>query len=155
MLSDAPLLDHAYHPRLGQFVSDVRFGGWRLKLYGLAAPDKGVGSELLARTRELAERSLPDGDAAHGAAFAIAHDARFPISLVYWWQATNELHQRIYVGEPGGLPDSSPVELTPAGCVWELAIVEFERRAWIEDVIGNAAGPDVERYLGRRFDGLI
>ena len=34
------------------------------------------------------------------------------------------------------------MELTPAGCVWELGIVEFERRAWIEDVIGNADGPD-------------
>ena len=44
---------------------------------------------------------------------------------------------------------------TPAGCVYELAIVEFERRAWIEDVIGNPDGPDVERYLGRRFGGLV
>ena len=40
-----------------------------------------------------------------------------------------------------------PVEWTPAGCVYELAIVEFERRAWIEDVIGNPDGPDLDRYI--------
>ena len=48
-----------------------------------------------------------------------------------------------------------PAPETALGCVWELGIVEFERRAWIEDVIGNPDGPDLERYMGRRFDGLV
>jgi len=150
----SPLAD-AYHRRLGRFVSEEVYGDWRLKLYGLAAPAKGVRPELLAATRQLAASSLPDAADTHGAAFAIAHDANYPIALVYWWQATNELHQRVFVGRPDDLSEMLPVALTPAGCVWELGIVEFERRAWIEDVIGNAAGPDIDRYMGRRFDGLI
>ena len=40
-------LAHAYHQRHGTFVSDERFGDWRLKLYGLAAPERGVRPELL------------------------------------------------------------------------------------------------------------
>ena len=96
-------------------------------------------------------RSLPDDG--YGASFAIAHDAAYPIALVYWWQGVNELHQRSFIGEK--IDGLEPVEWTPAGCVYELAIVEFERRAWIEDVIGNPDGPDVERYLGRRFGGLV
>lgn len=36
-----------------------------------------------------------------------------------------------------------------------LAIVEFERRARIEDVIGNPDGPDLDRYTARRFGGLV
>ncbi len=144
-------LDRTYAPRLAKFVSDERFGAWACKLYGLADPDKGVRAELLDRTRELAARSLPDEG--YGASFAIAHDAAYPIALVYWWQGVNELHQRSFIGETiGGL---EPVEWTPAGCVYELAIVEFERRGWIEDVIGNPDGPDLERYLGRRFGGLV
>ena len=39
------------------------------------------------------------------------------------------------------------MENQPTGCVWELAIVDFERRAWIEDVLANSPGPDLERYL--------
>ncbi len=47
------------------------------------------------------------------------------------------------------LPDQA------AGCVWELGIIDFERRAWLEDVLANPAGPDLERYLSRRLDADI
>jgi hypothetical protein len=144
-------LDRTYSPRLAGFVSEERFGAWRCKLYGLADPAKGVRPELLDATRERASANLP-GDG-YGASFAIAHDAAYPIALVYWWQGVNELHQRSFIG--ASIEGLEPVEWTPAGCVYELAIVEFERRAWIDDVIGNPDGPDLERYLGRRFGGLV
>ena len=153
MTSIAPALAHHYHQRLGQFVSEDRVGDWRLKLYGLAAPDRGVRPELLDITRALAEQSLPPAADAHGAAFAIAHDARFPIALIYWWQDENELHSRIYAG--ASLDRMEPADPTALGCVWELGIIEFERLAWIADVIGNPDGPDLDAYLSRRFDGMI
>ena len=152
-VTDLAGLDRVYQPRRAQFISDETFGDWQLKLYGLADPEKGVRAELLLATREYATRSLPEEG--YGAAFAIAHDAAYPISLVYWWQGVNELHQRSYVGRAEDLSDMEIVELTPAGCVYELAIVEFERRAWIDDVIGNPDGPDLERYLSRRFGGMV
>lgn len=148
---DVADLAHAYTPRLAQFISDEEIGDWRLKLYGLADPEKGVRRELLEKTREHAVSCLPEQG--YGAGFAIAHDAAYPIALVYWWQGINELHQRSFVGEE--IDALEPVEFTPAGCVYELAIVEFERRAWIDDVIGNPVGPDVERYLSRRFGGMV
>jgi hypothetical protein len=157
MTSIAPELARHYHQRLGEFVSEDRLGEWRLKLYGLARPEQGVRPELLEATRGLAGQSLPavDGDR-HGAAFAIAHDARFPIALIYWWQGLNEIHQRIFAGPEGAAPsDLREITGQPMGCVWELGIVEFERRAWIEDVIGNPDGPDLDRYMSRHFDGLI
>ena len=144
-------LTRTYAPRLAEFVSDETYGDWRFKLYGLADPAKGVRPELLDATRARAEASLPDGG--YGAAFGIAHDAAFPIALVYWWQGTNELHQRSFVGET--IDALEPVQWTPAGCVYELAIVEFERRAWIEDVIGNPDGPNLDLYMSRRFGGLV
>lgn len=150
-------LHRSYSPRRGAFVSDERFDGWQLKLYGLADPEKGVSDALLETTRALVRESVPpvgSADGPYGAGFAIAHDAAFPIALIYWWQGVNELHQRVHVGHPGEPTALELMTLTPAGCVYELAIVDFERRAWIEDVMGNAAGPDLDRYLERRFDGL-
>jgi hypothetical protein len=157
MTSLAPALAHSYHRRLGQFVSEERFGEWRVKLYGLAAPENGVRPALLDATRRLAGESLPPvDDDRHGAAFAIAHDARYPIALIYWWQGLNEIHHRVFAGPEGGEPsDLRETTGQAVGCVWELGIVEFERRAWIEEVIGNAEGPDLDGYLRRRFDGLI
>ena len=83
----------------------------------------------------------------------IAHDARFPIALVYWWQDLNELHSTIHAG--ADLDALEPAPATALGCVWELGIIEFERRAWIAEVIGNPDGPDLDAYFARRFDGLI
>ena len=39
--------------------------------------------------------------------------------------------------------------------MWELAVWAFERRAWIEHVLGNPAGPDPERYLEDRLDAEV
>ena len=142
----------AYAPRFAEFVSDERYGDWRFKLYGLADPAKGVRAELLDATRERAEASLPAEG--YGAAFGIAHDAAYPIALVYWWQGTNELHQRSFVGGRS-TRWSRCSGRRPAACT-SWAVVEFERReAWIEDVIGNPEGPDLDRYLARRFGGLV
>ena len=149
-----PTLAHAYQQRRGAFLSEERLGDWRCKLYGLVRPDSEVRPELVAITRDLAAEVLPPVDERrHGAAFAIAHDARFPIALVYWWQDENELHSHIRAGET--LEALAPVGPSALGCVWELGIIEFERRAWIADVIGNDTGPDLHAYFSRRFAGMI
>ena len=115
MAEPAADLNRTYAPRLAEFVSDESFGPWRCKLYGLAAPEKGVRGELLDATRERAARSLPDDGYGYGAAFAIAHDAAYPIALVYWWQGVNELHQRSFIG--ASIDGLEPVEWTPTGLV--------------------------------------
>jgi hypothetical protein len=147
-------LVHHYHQRRCAFVSEDRIGDWRLKLYGLARAEQGVRDELIEATRALAAESLPPVDDQHyGAAFAIAHDARWPIALIYWWHDQNEIHSRIYAGaEPDRL---EPAPETALGCVWELGVIEFERRAWIDEVIGNPDGPDLDAYMARRFEGDV
>jgi hypothetical protein len=155
--SDAEVgLGRPYEPRPIRFIRREDVDGWRLKLYGIAMAGKEPREEFVAATRDLAASILPRpavSDDRYGVGFATAHDAAtFCIALVYWWQSENELHQRIYIS-----PKDEPSALTqvpdqPAGCVWELAVVDFERRAWIEDVLANPSGPDVDRYLERRLD---
>ena len=40
-------------------------------------------------------------------------------------------------------------------CVWDLAVIGFEREAWLEAVLSNPRGPDVEAYLARRLSGEV
>jgi hypothetical protein len=145
-----------YRPRHVRFVRREKVDGWQLKLYGIALNGKEPDPTFVAATRDLAATLLPqppETDDRYGAALATAHDATsLYIALIYWWQSENELHQRIYISPKDGPISFEPVENQPAGCVWELAIVDFERRAWIEDVLANPGGPDVERYLERRLD---
>ena len=44
---------------------------------------------------------------------------------------------------------SQPLTDTGMACVWELEVIDFERRAWLEDVL---IGDDVDAYLERALE---
>lgn len=152
----ADLAVRPYRPRPLRFLRQERAGEWRLKLYGIAMPGQQVRPALVDATAALAAKVLPQpalGEGRYGTGFAIAQDAASAcFGLVYWWQAQNELHGRAY-GAPFDRPhDLQPIAQPDIGCVWVLGIIDFERRAWLEDVLANPAGADLDRYMGRRLD---
>jgi hypothetical protein len=149
----ATTLETPYKPRHVRFVRREEVEGWRLKLYGIAVNGEEPRPEFVRSVRDLAATVLPQppvADDRYGVGFAIAHDARWVgIALIYWWQSENELHQRIYVSPKDDPAAFTQVENQPAGCVWELEVVDFERRAWIQDVLASPGGPNLEAYLDR------
>src|SRR5262245_21036373 len=138
MTTLAATLESPYKPRHIRFVRREEVAGWQLKLYSIAVNGQEARPEFVEATCDLGATVLPQppvADDRYGIAFATAHDARsVGIALVYWWQSENELHQRIYVSPKDDPSAWTPVAHQPTGCVWELAIVDFERRAWIVDV---------------------
>jgi hypothetical protein len=156
----ALLASRPYRPRPLRFIRLQSLGGWRLKVYGIAA-DLGVAArpELVEATLNLAAADLPQpaiADERYGVGFVIAHDARTAsIGLIYWWESGNELHQRCHAG-----PLATPRAMTrlkhpAAGCVWEIGIIDFERRAWLADVLANPAGPDIDLYISRQLNADV
>ena len=131
-----------YEPRS---ISFLRRDG-RLKHYGVAAHDRMPRAPLAEATRRVANEVVPDG--AFG--FTIAHDAATAgLGLVYWWANENEIHQRVFVSpldDPGAL---EAADGTGMACVWELEVIDFERRAWLADVLIDG---DVDAYLTRALD---
>jgi hypothetical protein len=126
----------AYEPR---FISLLERDG-RLKHYGIALHCRVPRPALAAATRRAAEQVVPDG----ASGFTIAHDAATAgLGLVYWWANENELHQRVFASPLDDPAALEPVDGTGMACVWELEVIDFERRAWLEDVL--KAG-DVSRY---------
>ena len=148
-----------YRPRRLRFIERRELGDWRLKVYGIATHSPDPRPALVQATIGLADTVLPRpavGDGRYGVGVLIAHDAASVcFGLIYWWQSLNEFHQRVFVSpldDPGAF---NPIANPAAGCVWELGIVDFERRVWIEDVLANPNGPDIERYLSRRLDAEV
>ncbi|HYM64055.1 MAG TPA: hypothetical protein VES61_05190 [Gaiellaceae bacterium] len=148
-----------YRPRHLRFIRREDLGEWRLKLYGIATNGNMPRPEFVEASTRLARDAFPQPavtDQRHGTGFVIAHDAATAcIALFYWWQSQNELHQRIYFGPKDDPNAMAQISDPAAGCVWEIGIIDFERRAWIEDVLANPNGPDVERYLERHFDADV
>jgi hypothetical protein len=46
----------------------------------------------------------------------------------------------------------APVEDTGVACVWELEVIDFERRAWLRDVLQDG---DIEAYLDRTLEEAL
>ncbi len=97
----------------------------------------GPASTLIQATGALAEPGVPG--------FTIAHRGRSAaMALVYWWAEENEVHRRAYAG-----PALQPLTGTGMACVWELEVIDFERRAWLEDVL---IADNVDAYLERALE---
>lgn len=158
--SPAGALDQRpYRPRHLRFVRRQDLGDWRIKVYAIATFGRTARGELVEPAVSLAAKALPQpamSDDRPGIGFVIAHDAASVcFALIYWWQSANELHQRVFASPLADPGNFRPLENAGAGCVWELGIIDFERRAWLEDVLANPAGPDIERYLGRKLDADV
>ena len=114
-----------------------------MKHYGIALHGGMPREALVAATAAKAREVVPEG--AFG--FTIAHDAATAgLALVYWWANENEIHRTFFASphdDPGAV---APYESTGITCVWEMEVLDFERRAWLEDVLQR---DDREAYLRR------
>jgi hypothetical protein len=152
----------AYRPRAISFLKLHEAAGWRLKFYGITIEGGPPRPELVTVAEALAPSILPSpavhsggGDPhdidRYGVGFVILHDAKdYAFALFDWWAGENELHQRIYSSLPTRLGTMRPHPTPAIGCVWELAVIDFERRAWLEHVLARPEGPDIEAYLDDR-----
>jgi hypothetical protein len=115
------------------------------KHYGIATHGPSPNPVFAAAVRALAEPGIPG--------FTIAHDAvSAGLGLVYWWANDNEIHARYHAApkdNPGALV---AVEDTGMACVWELEVIDFERRAWLRDVLEDG---DLDAYLGRALEEAL
>lgn len=146
-----------YQRRPIRFLELWQESGWRLKVYGITYQRADPRPELVHAAKTVALRWLkrpPENQRTYGVGFMGIHDGR-GANFVFldWWADENELHHHLYIS-----PVNKPEQLeyvTPKGlasCVWDLRVICFERQAWIDLVLGNPSGPDLEAYLNRRLN---
>jgi hypothetical protein len=150
-------LQEPYKARPIRFLELWEEAGWRLKVYGIAYqcdyPRPGLveAAKTVARVHLLQPLALQQG---YRVGFLGVHDGR-GANFVFldYWANENELHHHVYVS-----PSDEPVSLeyvTPTGltaCVWDLRVLCFERQAWIDTVLTNPTGPDLEKYLTHQLN---
>ncbi|WP_433519268.1 hypothetical protein ACQP2T_29330 [Nonomuraea sp. CA-143628] len=153
---EPPPPDLPYQPRSVRFLRRAELGDWVVKLYTIAPHGRPARAEVAEAALRTARTVFPAPAVApdrYGVGFVIAHDApRLCYALACWWAEKNEVHQRILsapADRPGHLaPHPSPA----AGCVWELSVTDFERRAWMTHVLANPGGPDLDAYLAQEYN---
>jgi len=153
-------LTETYAPRPIRALGQWSVAGLRLKVHGIAYQLAAPRPEVIDAARALVQAELPRliaGQNHYSAGFVGVHDGRGAIFVfVDFWTDENELRHHVYVA-----PKDQPARLeykTPSGliaCVWDLAVIGFERQAWIECVLANPNGPDFEAYLARPLNADV
>lgn len=150
----------AYEPRSTRFLRLWHHDGWRLKVYGLAyerpAPEPGLVEAALHRATECLPMPAVAPDR-YGLGFIGVHQGRGSnLAFVSWWENQNELFHRVFTSDPATSLGLEPVGSTGlTACVWDLALIAFEREAWVGTMM---AGPELrgpEGYLAARLAGTI
>ncbi len=152
-----PNLQEAYDDRPIRFLELWREVGWALKVYGIVYRRVCPREVLVEAAKEIARKRLinsTNSDNHYGVGFLGVHDGR-GANFVYvdYWADENELHHHVYIS-----PSEEPASLeyvTPTGliaCTWDLRLLSFERDAWVECVLANPSGPDIEEYLARTLN---
>lgn len=134
---------------------EVTVDGRRLKLYLVGRDLDAIEPEVVAAAVDALRGHLPEPDEdGPPAGWLILHrNPTAAYALAYTWVWGNVLQLTAFAaGEPYlGCPDDDPTHFVRTerpliGCIWELAPLEHERRAWIRHVFGNEV-PDLAAYL--------
>ncbi len=155
-------LSSPYKPRPVRHLETWTHAGWRVKVYGISASEDRPAEDLVDAIKMEAAMKLPEPavtEARYGVAFLYAHQGRDGggFASVNWWGNENELFHYQYEASPDRIGKLHPIEQTggSSACVWDLAVIEYERTAWIECVLANDAGPDLEAYMARSLDADV
>ncbi|MEN1729393.1 MAG: hypothetical protein AAGJ52_13230 [Pseudomonadota bacterium] len=148
----------SYQTRTVKFQRLVEFTGWRIKVYRITRNDDAPPFETFFNqsVRPLLDL-LPDIDSVnHGVAILILHHGEHRNWLLLdWWFDQEILKQRLF-SSPVDVPgDITEAEADLMACTWEMAIHCFERQAWIDDVLANPAGPDLDAYLAKQLNAEV
>lgn len=152
-------LQEPYAPRPIRPLGLWEAAGWRLKQYGIARQGERPRPPLVAAAQATVEKTLPRFAEIrlYGVGFVGIHDGRGAnVVFLSVWADENELRHLVFVS-PHERPEQL-VEATGSGfiaCVWDMAVLCFERAAWVETVLANPAGPDIGAYLGRWLDAQV
>ena len=146
-----------YRARSIRFLELWRHLGWRIKLYGIAYDREAPESNLVSAAKRVAADRLPQpaiGQGRYGVGFVGVHEGRGAnFVFVDWWADENELHHHVYISRSD---DAENLEYAapsgPVACVWDLGLIGFERDCWVDMILANPKGPDLEGYLARRLN---
>lgn len=146
-----------YRPRLIRYLDLWQVREWRMKAYIIAY--RPVGGDLIQAGRRITEERLaavPPDMNHYGVGFVGIHQGKTgSFVFVDWWADENELHHHVYTStleHPNDLVYRTPEGL--AACVWDLALIGFERQAWVDRVL-SPGSPDPERYLQTRMNADV
>lgn len=142
-----------YRPRRAWFERLVEVRPVAIKLNAICAEGAAIDADILARAGKVIAGAAGTiaGTDHRGAGFAIVHEGEEGRwLLLHWWLGGGIAARLLWRADR--VPGAAFVEADPLlmACVWELGLIDFERRAWMRTVM---SGRPVSDYIADRFSG--
>lgn len=117
----------------------VQVAGRAVKAYEITVSDDPVDEQIWTAALAAAQAALVDAPGT-SPGFVILHLGEDSLGLLVHWWAGDICCQRLLTAS---LADPGTFRHAPAGpmaCVWELHVIDHERRAWARNVLGGEGG---------------
>lgn len=138
------------HPRQVRHLGLWPVDTMQFKAYGLLAEGKDISDEMITQAKLFLEQEVlirvRDMGDSNGLGFVIVHPGDLGLSIAaQWWTQGSVLCQHIYRKAYDALAPMDTVNRPVVGCVWEMALIDEEQRAWRRTMM--TATPDPSVYL--------
>jgi hypothetical protein len=140
-----------YEPRPAWFAEVVDCGGVAIKLSIIHAYGGDLSAAILNKARLVIQDTASaiaatDHD---GAGFAILHEGTAGRwLLLHWWTRGGVATHMMWRADLTPDSDFEKVDPLTMACVWELSVIDFERRAWMATAM---SGKSVAEYLALTY----
>lgn len=148
-----PVIQKNYKTRPVRFMELYQHGDWMVKIYSISVKHEVVDHHWIEQAKHSLETWLKQADSyqldTYKTATLILHEGKEGcFAILCWWIDENMLQLFVYLANDAQ-PDNF-ILYSDKGiitCVWEMAVLWFERNAWVEHVLMKADKPDIESYL--------
>lgn len=154
-------LTREYKPRPVRFLELYNHRDWQIKIYSISAKNETVSTEIVGYAKRnlagMLEKDAIENLETYNTAILILHEGREGYFIIIsWWIGENLLRHYVY-----SAPIENPSVFTLYSnngiitCIWEMAVLWFERNAWVEHVLKKPRSPDIESYLSSRLNADV
>ena len=135
----------AYVPRHVERLDAWSNDEWALKVYWMTVDGAPPDDLALNAARSGVWEAL-ETKSGYGLGFVIVHRGQLADWIVLgWWTDGDILRRRVLTHEKGEITDRSDEDFL--GCVWELSVIDWERKAWINTILRHHESADPRDYL--------
>lgn len=142
-----------YQARPIRFIEIYKVANWTLKVYSISARNEFVSNSYIVNAKKNIENWLQNVNQTNLKNYTIGtlilHECKEGcVAIINWWIDENMLQHYVYLTKNEQSQEfvlfSSNGIVT---CVWESAVIWFERNAWVKHVLMKNENPDFESYL--------
>jgi hypothetical protein len=147
-----------YQKRPVRFLEVYQHDDWRIKIYSISVRNEFVNQQNVdfakAQLSNWLEKTKNYPLENYKITTLILHEGKEGcFAIINWWIDENMMQLHVYLANN---ENPSHFELySDKGiitCVWEMAVLWFERNAWVKHVLMNATAPDFEKYLAEHLN---